>query len=65
MTEEKFYTPLEVAEMLKLHRNTVIKLILARKLPALVVGKQYRITESGIAEFRQQNTITMANPKVS
>ncbi len=65
MTTEKFYTPLEVAEMLKLHRNTIIKLILARKLPALIVGKQYRITESGLAEFRQQNTITMVNLKIS
>ncbi len=64
MTEEKFYTPLEVAEMLKLHRNTVIKLILARKLSATIIGKQYRISSTQLSEYFRQNTITTADPKV-
>lgn len=55
--ENKFYTPLEIAEILKLHRNTVIKMILNRQLSATVVGKQYRISDDQLAEFYRRNTI--------
>jgi putative molybdopterin biosynthesis protein len=54
---DKFYTPKEVAEILRVKRNTVIKLILNRKLSATIVGKQYRVSAEQLAEFYKTNTI--------
>ena len=56
--EETFYSPKEVAEKLKIHRATVVKYILQRKLSASVVGgKLYRISETQLQEFLDDNTI--------
>ena len=60
MNETDFYTAKEVAEKLRLHRNTVIKLILTRQLSATVVGKQYRISEKHLQEYYTRNTIQQA-----
>lgn len=57
MTEQKFYTAREVAEMLRVQRNTVIKLILTQKLSATVVGKQYRISQEQLDDYFRANTI--------
>ncbi|KKN50922.1 hypothetical protein LCGC14_0627870 [marine sediment metagenome] len=56
MNDTQFYTPKEVAKILRLHRNTVIKLILDRKLSATIMGKQYRISSEAIQEYCNKNT---------
>lgn len=56
MMDDIFFTPREVAEKLRLHRNTVIKLILTQKLAATLVGKQYRVSEKSLQEYYQRNT---------
>jgi len=54
---EEVYTTKEVADMLKLSRSTIIKLILNRKLSATVYGKQYRISEAQLQDYCKRNTI--------
>src|SRR5215216_4658708 len=45
---DKFLTTDQVAKRLNLHQNTVIRYIHSGKLPAVKVGKSYRIKESVI-----------------
>ena len=54
---KEFYTPKEIAERLGIHRNTVVKMILRRELPAIVIGKLYRITEAQLQEYLEKRTI--------
>src|SRR5215208_3238012 len=48
---DKFLTTDQVAERLHLHQNTVIRYIHDGKLPAVKVGKSYRIKESVVASL--------------
>lgn len=57
MNETVFFTPQEVADQLKIHRHTVIKLILNQKLSATIVGKQYRISQEQLDDYYRANTI--------
>ena len=60
MDETIFYTPKEVADKLRLHRNTVIKLILSRQLSTTIFGKQYRISQQQLQDYYDRNTIQQA-----
>jgi len=59
MTEEKYYTIEEVAEMLKVVYLTVYRWIQDGKLKAYKVGKQYRINkpdlDSVITSYERKN----------
>ena len=48
---EKVYTVYEVANILKVHYNTVYELIRQKKLKAIRIGTSYRITESYLNEL--------------
>ena len=47
----KFYTPQEVADMLRLGVNTVYEYIRMGKLPAVRFGNRYRITAEDFEQF--------------
>jgi len=47
----KVYTTDEVAEMLKISRATVIKLIKKRELKAKKVARKWRVTERHLQDF--------------
>jgi excisionase family DNA binding protein len=49
--EEKYYTPQEIASILKVNYMTVYRWIRASKLDAYQVQKQYRIKESDFKKF--------------
>jgi len=51
MTEEKYYTIEEVAEMLKVVYLTVYRWIQDGKLKAYKAGKQYRIKKADLDKF--------------
>ena len=51
MTEEKYYTIEEVAEMLKVVYLTVYRWIQNGKLKAYKAGKQYRINKTDLDRF--------------
>lgn len=53
--EEKYYTPQEIAELLKVSYMTVYRLIRAGKLEAYQVQKQYRIREVDFIKFMESN----------
>jgi len=47
----KFYTPLEISEMLRVNIMTVYRYIRAGKIKAHKIGKDYRIDEKEYEEF--------------
>jgi len=49
--ETQFYTPQEVANILRLNVNTVYEYIRMGKLRAARFGNRYRITEDDIQRF--------------
>ncbi len=53
---EKFYTTVEVAELLKVTRLTVTNWIKAGKLKAAKIGTSWRITESDLKQFIEDRT---------
>lgn len=52
--EGRFYTVDEVAELLGLHVKTVRGYVRSGKLPAIRIGKSYRITAADLAAFTGQ-----------
>ena len=56
-------TPLEVAELLKITKNTVYELIKRGELPAYKVGKKLRIDKEDIDNYiNSQKTSTTFSP---
>jgi len=56
MAELKVYTMEEVSEILSISIKTVYKYIHEGLLPAVRVGKYWRITEDGLREFLTRGT---------
>jgi len=54
---EAVYTAMEVSKLLKIHYRGVLDEITLCRLSAFKVGKQYRVTESSLARYIQDNTI--------
>jgi len=51
MTTPKFYTTEEVAKMLKLNVRTVRAMINQRKLRAVKIRNEYRVTDDHLRKF--------------
>ena len=47
----KLYTLQEVADVLKVTRQTIYNYVTAQKLKATKYGKEYRVTEEDLQEF--------------
>lgn len=47
----KLYTLQEVANILKVSRQTIYNYVTAQKLKATKYGKEYRVTEENLQEF--------------
>ena len=54
---EMVYTAIEVSKILKIHYRGVLDEITLCRLSAFKVGKQYRILESSLSRYIQENTI--------
>jgi excisionase family DNA binding protein len=50
-TQDEILTVDEAAAFLKLHKKTVYKLALAKKIPARRIGQQWRFSRSRLEEF--------------
>jgi excisionase family DNA binding protein len=50
-----FLTVAEVADMLRVSNMTVYRLINAGSLPAVRVGKSYRLTEADVDRYLEQS----------
>jgi excisionase family DNA binding protein len=51
MTTPKFYTTEEVADMLKLNVRTVRAMINQKRLRAVKIGNEYRVTDDHLRQF--------------
>lgn len=51
VVEERYWTPEEIAERLKLSKGTVYGLLRAGELPAIKIGSQWRVSESDLDAF--------------
>jgi len=51
MTTPKFYTTEEIAEMLKLNVRTVRAMINQKRLRAVKIGNEYRVTDDHLRQF--------------
>ena len=49
--ETKYYTLQEIADLLKVSRQSVYNWLTHKKLHATKFGKQYRVTEEELQEF--------------
>lgn len=58
---EKFYSCEEIAERYDVKIITVYDWIKLQKLPAVKIGKQYRITAEDLAEFERRNRTVPSN----
>lgn len=47
----KLYTLQEVADIMKVTRQTIYNYVTAKKLRATKYGKEYRVTEADLQEF--------------
>ena len=54
---EMVYTAMEVSKLLKVHYRSVLDEIALGRLSAFKVGKQYRVTESSISSYIQDNKV--------
>ena len=54
---EAVYTAMEVSKLLKIHYRGILDEITLCRLSAFKVGKQYRILESSLSRYIQENTI--------
>jgi excisionase family DNA binding protein len=55
--KDKFYTPQEVAELLKISYMTVFRWIRAGKMKAYKLGKQYRISKEELDKFLEEGRV--------
>jgi len=53
----KYFTVEQIAEMLQVHWQTVLTYIRKKELPALKLGKAYRISESDLNKFLESKRI--------
>ncbi len=51
-----YYSLEEIARKLSIHVNTVRNLIRARKLPAVKVGHQWRVSKADLVAYLEENT---------
>ena len=55
---EKYYTIDEVAELLKVSKMTLYRYIKSKKLPAIKLWKEYRVTASDLQSFLDSKKTT-------
>ena len=54
MTDQKFYTLEEVADMLRVSIETVRRLVLSGEIEAKRVGRQYRISQENLNKYLEK-----------
>jgi len=54
MENKAYYTTEEIANMLSIHVATVRRWIRDGKLPAILLGKSYRVTREDLVQFLEE-----------
>ncbi|MGA1836354.1 helix-turn-helix domain-containing protein [Herbiconiux sp. 11R-BC] len=55
LSDVRFLTVAEVAEMMRVSKMTVYRLVHAGELPAIRFGRSFRVPESAVAEAAQNH----------
>lgn len=55
MSDVKFLTIAEVAAMMRVSKMTVYRLVHSGELPAVRVGRSFRVTESDVDEYLRKS----------
>ena len=55
MSDPKFLTVAEVATMMRVSKMTVYRLVHGGELPALRVGRSFRVTEDDVQEYLRKS----------
>lgn len=63
MNQEKHYTRVEVARILSVNPMTVYREIRRGRLEAIRVGKDYRISETALDNYRKNNQVKYVEKK--
>lgn len=63
--QQNLYTPIEVAERLKVSVDTIKRLIKNGKLSATKIGGQWRISEDQLNEYIESRTIKAKKLKIA
>ncbi len=58
----QYYTTAEVAGLMKVHWQTVLDLIKAKRLKALKVGRNYRISHDDLQTYLGENSTIKVQP---
>lgn len=53
----QLYTPLEVSEILKVHRMTVYQMVREKKIDCVRIGSAIRIPQTAIDQFIEANLV--------
>lgn len=61
MANDTYYTVQEVADLLKLHWQSVLSYIKKGELEALKLGKGYRISQTALDSFIARRSTKVAN----
>lgn len=61
--QENWYSVEELAEKLKLHKESIRRMIRSGKLKAVKFGRAVRVPESSFLEYIEQNAETAEAPK--
>lgn len=57
MEYNEFYTVEQVADLLKVHWQTILNYIKSGKIEAVKLGKGYRISRKAIDKFTEKNRV--------
>lgn len=60
LIEKDYYTTTDLKTLWGVSRKTVIMMIRNRKLSAVVIGGQYRVSKEQLQEYYKRNTIQQA-----
>jgi excisionase family DNA binding protein len=62
MNSTEFFSPKQLAEMFRVHYQTVLSLINSGELRAERIGGQLRISADAVREYRERNVVRPAAP---
>ncbi|MCU1570640.1 MAG: excisionase [Naasia sp.] len=60
LADARFLTVAEVADMMRVSRMTVYRLVHSGELPAIRFGRSFRVPESAVADALQNHVATTA-----
>ena len=61
----KFLTVAEVAEIMRVSKMTVYRLVHSGELPAVRVGRSFRVNETAVSEYLESSVYDVGKSKVS